>query len=171
MGKSKKFVGKKSGTAEKKASREMTVAEAAELVSCDESGYDAQLAAKVARVRALLSAQPPLMRRIRRRDCGCRGAGAARGSEFRHFRRPQITPPYVLRRREAVPPTCARSPERAFCLPTACSGVGDVPCTRPCDGLYTRPVLHLHAVALRRAVHLLCTSRCALLVLADAWAR
>lgn len=54
MGKSKKFVGKKSGTAEKKASREMTVAEAAELVSCDESGYDAQLAAKVARVRALL---------------------------------------------------------------------------------------------------------------------
>ena len=45
MGKSKKFVGKKSGTAEKKASREMTVAEAAELVSCDESGYDAQLAA------------------------------------------------------------------------------------------------------------------------------
>lgn len=54
MGKSKKFIGKKSGTAEKKASREMTVAEAAELVSCDESGYDAQLAAKVARVRALL---------------------------------------------------------------------------------------------------------------------
>ncbi|KAH8051964.1 S-adenosylmethionine-dependent tRNA (m5U54) methyltransferase [Aureococcus anophagefferens] len=54
MGKSKKFVGKKSGTPEKKASREMTVAEAAELVSCDESGYDAQLAAKVARVRALL---------------------------------------------------------------------------------------------------------------------